>query len=453
MNSSLTNLNNEGKYCILFPVEIVPRELNYKLLLAIKLASLGYKCYLGEKAEIWRLFSLLNNFAYLDKGYDKIVSRQHIYEKVTRNKGLIFHLDDEGGVDFEGSPTLIRRYSDDVFNFSSKIFLWGKNQDEIIKRNCAVYEEKKIVISGHPRFQLLLPPYDEIHAENSDKLRKKYGDYILFNLNTKYSNHIRGELFLRNNYGKRVANLSDRIAYDSTKLTYNVDLIKALSEQTKYIIIIRPHPEENIEYYKELFSAVKNVFAVYDDDVIPWIMACKFMIHNDCTTAIESAIAGKIPLAFNTNISSTLSAPGPLQVSKKFDNINSIIAHINKDLPTHASAKESVLEDSFSVHLDSLNIIVSQIDGHIKKVIGKKATSTLFHPIKYKITSYIRKIIYRAYRFIRSNRLINKLGTNKLIGLDDKALVYKKYQRLVHVDSTKSIKISNPRPKLYVIEK
>ena len=208
MNSSLTNLNNEGKYCILFPVEIVPRELNYKLLLAIKLASLGYKCYLGEKAEIWRLFSLLNNFAYLDKGYDKIVSRQHIYEKVTRNKGLIFHLDDEGGVDFEGSPTLIRRYSDDVFNFSSKIFLWGKNQDEIIKRNCAVYEEKKIVISGHPRFQLLLPPYDEIHAENSDKLRKKYGDYILFNLNTKYSNHIRGELFLRNNYGKRVANLS-----------------------------------------------------------------------------------------------------------------------------------------------------------------------------------------------------------------------------------------------------
>ena len=115
----------------------------------------------------------------------------------------------------------------------------------------------------------------------------------MINLNTKYANHINGENFLHANYGHRISNLAERIAYDKSKLKWNLELIDLL-KSTPYNIIIRPHPEENAEYYRrERYINEKTIFTIYDDNVIPWIMACDYMIHNDCTTAIECALLGK----------------------------------------------------------------------------------------------------------------------------------------------------------------
>jgi hypothetical protein len=52
--------------------------------------------------------------------------------------------------------------------------------------------------------------------------------------------------------------------------------------------VIRPHPSENVNYYKSIFEASKNVHVVHEGSVGPWLLAGKALIHDGCTTAIES---------------------------------------------------------------------------------------------------------------------------------------------------------------------
>ena len=65
---------------ILLPIEVVPRELDYKLVFASEMAKFGHKVFLGEKKQIWRLIEYLEYFIYLDKGYHENIS-DALYKK------------------------------------------------------------------------------------------------------------------------------------------------------------------------------------------------------------------------------------------------------------------------------------------------------------------------------------------------------------------------------------
>jgi len=124
----------KNSFSILLPLETVSRELDYKLFLSIYLAKKGFKVYLGRKKEIWKLFNLhKDNFAYLDKGFHENISEDNIYKIVKNNGGALFHLDEEGGIDFEDSRTIERRYSKEVFDYCDKIFLWGHSQNSYFR--------------------------------------------------------------------------------------------------------------------------------------------------------------------------------------------------------------------------------------------------------------------------------------------------------------------------------
>jgi hypothetical protein len=75
-----------------------------------------------------------------------------------------------------------------------------------------------------------------------------------------------------------------------------VQLITRLSiELPDLNFIIRPHPAENIAYYTTIFGATKNVQVVHEGNVAPWLLACRALIHDGCTTGIE-AYFGDVPV-------------------------------------------------------------------------------------------------------------------------------------------------------------
>ena len=436
----------KSKFCILLPVEITPRELNYKILIAIKLAEKGYKCYLGNKSEIWRLFDRLKNFAYLDKGYHENFSKQKIYEKVVERNGLLFNLDEEGGVDFSGSPTILRRYSQNVFKYMEKVFLWGEDQRLLLKKNNLFYNDEKVVVSGHPRFQLLSNPYRRIYQKEIKPKVDKYGKFILFNSNSKYSNHLRGEDFLISNYGKRIENINERIEYDKEKLKHNIELIKEINDKLDYNIIIRPHPEENIDFYKKLFKNNQKIFSIYDQDVIPWLLSCKFMIHNDCTTAIEYFISGKEPIAFNHKLEKKLSARDPISISRNFSDISELISFIKKGEKISENFDYKKINRKFSKDLDSFHIIVEEIDKGIKKKYQTSIETKTFINFNNNFLNFFRLI--KTYFFLNK---ADKLIKNKTKGLSDSEYVFNMFNKILKISNTRLVKIKNHGSGLYSI--
>lgn len=63
-------------------------------------------------------------------------------------------------------------------------------------------------------------------------------------------------------------------------------------------IILRPHPAEDPAVWREHLSSNSNVAVVREGNVVPWLRACKCLIHNGCTTAVEGFILGARIISF-----------------------------------------------------------------------------------------------------------------------------------------------------------
>ena len=58
-------------------------------------------------------------------------------------------------------------------------------------------------------------------------------------------------------------------------------------------IVIRPHPADNIETWKDNLKEYSNVFIEYEYSATPWIVASACMIHSSCATGTEGFLMNK----------------------------------------------------------------------------------------------------------------------------------------------------------------
>ncbi|MBX2976362.1 MAG: hypothetical protein KF721_09525 [Ignavibacteriaceae bacterium] len=347
---------------ILIPIETSNRELLYKVYLSHLLAQKGFKCYLGNKSNIAHLILKFDSYIYLDKGYHKGVSDK-IYEIIKSKNGKIINLDEEGGVDYPDNSTLLGRYSEALFSSSELVFLWGNHQLNITEKN--IKDKRKVFVTGHPRFELLKSNYHLFYEDDVEQLKKKYGDFFLVNTNMGFGNNIKGDEFVINNYGNRFSNINKKIEFDKKKIEIFIPLIKKLSSETPKNIIVRPHPEENADYYKKAFDSFKNVHVIYEGSVIPWLIASEIMIHPDCTTAIESLLIGKkaisfLPEKYDTEIVTNL----PLEASYKFNNEDDVVSFIKNESYINEAVDlmdYQFVEEYFSFSRESSELIVDTI--------------------------------------------------------------------------------------------
>ena len=118
---------------ILFPIELISRELDYKLLVAAYLLKEGGEITFCQHDLADRLMRQTKGGIYLGKNV--INPRKHsIYKKYKENDFLIIHLDEEGGV-YPGPIDILfnnLKSRVDINSLSSDDFVctWGVTQEE-----------------------------------------------------------------------------------------------------------------------------------------------------------------------------------------------------------------------------------------------------------------------------------------------------------------------------------
>jgi len=66
-------------------------------------------------------------------------------------------------------------------------------------------------------------------------------------------------------------------------------LIPALEKEfPEYNIVVRPHPTENQEIYRNIAARCSRVRVTNEGNVVPWLMATQAVIHNGCPTGGRS---------------------------------------------------------------------------------------------------------------------------------------------------------------------
>jgi len=297
------------------PVENQVRELDSKLLLACIAARRGFSSLIGSRREIHFHISSFPPAIYLSKSMTAASDR--IFQ-IMRNLGhVIVAWDEEALVHLPPETYFSRRLSPVAMAFVPHMLAWGQDNAELWRQYPHLPHGSEIHVIGNPRNDLLRPEIRHYYDNMAEELQERYGDFILINTNFNHVNAFYPGLNLfqpvkkegeEKRFGRAAKGMSRKYAEGLRDLKQAIferfqQLIPAL-EQTfpDHNIVVRPHPTENQEIYRNIAGRCKRVWVTNEGNVVPWLMATRAVIHNGCTTGVEAYVMGVPAISYRATV-------------------------------------------------------------------------------------------------------------------------------------------------------
>lgn len=291
-----------NKPYLILPIENQVRELDAKLLLAFLAAERGYRSIIGFKSRIDMRLGRFPRSIYFAKS---LTDRNLKVFRILRNLGhVIVAWDEEALVHYPPEIYYARRLGMNAMELLNFIIAWGDANRTLLEGCPDFGGHSKVRILGNPRVDLLRAEMVHFFDDRVESLRRQHGDFILINTNFGSINCFddnfnlfrrkngelvrgRGSMRMPTEYAEGLFHYRTQIFEDFRKI---VPQIAAAFPDNK--IILRPHPAEDHAVWRECLAAAPNAAVVQEGNVIPWLRACKCLIHNGCTTAIEGFVLG-----------------------------------------------------------------------------------------------------------------------------------------------------------------
>lgn len=280
---------------LIIPIEEQSRELDAKLLLASVAAERGFQVIVGSRHEIHLQAARLPAGIYYAKSFRPVSLRMF---DILRGLGFeIVACDEEGLLPCPDEFYFERRVSPETLARISNLFAWGPD-DAALFRRYPEFDGTAIHVTGNPRADLLRPELRAWYKEDVDRLRRRYGDFVLINTNFGAVNHRVSSLVLANQPHSKEpdANRFQSLVteHKAALFSHFKDIVPKLSRAFPDVsIVVRPHPVEDSEPWREAAADCPNVHVVHEGNVIPWLLAAKVLVQNNCTTAVEAYVLGR----------------------------------------------------------------------------------------------------------------------------------------------------------------
>lgn len=286
---------------LIIPVESQVRELDAKLLLSSVAAERGFPVVLGSRAFVHYLMPFLPRGVYLAKSMRSLSERMFA---IIRGLGhQIVAWDEESLVRGPTSVYYGDRLSPEALDSVLALFAWGQDDAEVF-RGFPACTGVPIYVTGNPRIDLLRKDVRAYFQPEVDAIRQRFGDFILVNTSFRFVNAFvpslnllqpgspGGEPRISENAGGMSRDfVIGMAAHQQAIFDAFQELVPLLSERfPDRAIVVRPHPAERDEPWAEAARGRRNVSIVREGHVAPWLIACRVLIHNGCTTAVEGAV-------------------------------------------------------------------------------------------------------------------------------------------------------------------
>lgn len=290
---------------LIIPVESQVREMDAKLLLAGCAVERGYRVVIGSRAYVHFAMADLPRGVYVAKSMrilsDKMfrLIREMGHDIVAWEEEALVHPPPEVFYPLRLSPGTMRHVS--------HIFAWGEENRELLAGYPHLPPGLPMHLTGNPRGDMLRPELRSYFEDDVRALRKEYGDFLLINTNFTDCNPFRPGLGLfapskdpstppplgQAGKGMPRAFAEGLLAHKQSILDDFLEMIPVLERALPGMtLVLRPHPSESHEVYHALASRCSRVRVTHQGNVLPWLLACRALVHNGCTTAVESYAMG-----------------------------------------------------------------------------------------------------------------------------------------------------------------
>jgi len=310
-----------SKPLLLIPVENQVRELDPKLLLACVAARRGFSSVIGSRREMEMRIDSFPRSIYLSKSMTVRsllffwVAAKYGHDIITWDEEALVHLPPETYFSRRLHPTAIR--------YISHLLAWGEENAELWRTYPHLPSGIPIHVTGNPRSDLLRPEMHAYYATEVEAIRREFGDFILVNTNFNHVNAFGPDMNLfkpvkkagrKPKFGRAARGMSRAYAEglrDHKQAVFGdfQRLIPRLEESfPDYTIIVRPHPTESHEAYRQIAARCRRIIVTNEGNVVPWLLSARALIHNGCTTGVE-AFEMQVPaLSYRASVNETYDA-------------------------------------------------------------------------------------------------------------------------------------------------
>jgi surface carbohydrate biosynthesis protein len=303
------------KLQLLIPVENQVREFDAKLLLACVAANRGFSSVIGSRREMEFRIASFPRSLYLSKS---MTIRSALLFKVAHKVGHnIVAWDEEALVHLPPETYFSDRLCPASIRYVSRLLAWGQNNADLWRQYSHLPDGIPIHITGNPRADMLRPEMRPYFAEDVENIQKNYGNFILLNTNFNHVNAFSPDM----NLFKPAKNPGEAPGFGRGARGMSLEFAEGLRDHKQavfesfqqlipdlegtfpdYIIVVRPHPTENQEIYRNLAAQCKRVQVTNNGNVVPWILASKAVIHNCCTTGLEAYVMGIPAISYRATV-------------------------------------------------------------------------------------------------------------------------------------------------------
>ena len=431
-------------------VEHESRELDSKLLLATLAAARGHHVIVSDLEGIEKgmrrgvLAPGIFHTKSLTPSKMKIAMHQAMIDKGS----IVTSIDEEGGLIEHGYERSARvRYSEQTIEQSSAIFGWGSEDVEALKKFYPNHSQK-IHKTGSPRADLWKSHFSDYWGTPSGVPEKPY---LLVVSNMSYANYEmpfhkivesnrKGGHFQRD--PKLFIQNFEVAAEDYRKTAAFIDAIHYLTkDHNGYDIVFRPHPNENIESWKVYLDGIPNVHVIREGSITPWVNNAFAVMHNSCTTALETTISGK-PLVSYIPFHQSHGYELPNSLGSIVETKEELLNQVNSIFNATHSSNQKKLDESLpnqvskKIYLDNNELAAEKMIKIWESL--DRAKNTNFKNSNWIMFKYLLKvmkfngIVGRLLKKLFTGRLSSKKGNFKFPSLD-KSDICERVNRLKYV--------------------
>jgi surface carbohydrate biosynthesis protein len=282
------------------PVETKARELLGKVLLASKAAERGWQVLLGPRFRVDEAVRGGAPGVYITASLPN--TKANRLQKYRDLNHKVANLCEESVVYPDGYDYCQRKLGSRALSAVDLVFALGSRNERDIREQ-RPESAGKLVITGNPRFDTLLPDLRDIYRPDAERIHERFGQFLLVNTNFGRINPFKKGADTVGQMASRGVIDNEHLAKLRAISKYKIRQMTLLREMLVWIaaegiferVVVRPHPTENHDDWRE-WAAPFGIEVRFEGSANNWMLAADCILHTGCTTGIEGLLLDR-PIA------------------------------------------------------------------------------------------------------------------------------------------------------------
>ncbi len=425
----------DEKPVIYLVIEVKARELEGRGALAFEAATRGYRVVLGSKNHIYQFVKSgkLPPGLFFEKSLTQ--GKESKLREILHAGCSLASQDEESGLLGKSYDDFISfRSSSDNVDMADAVFCWGNHDHNAWVRHYPDASHK-VYVTGSPRVDYWRPEYTPYFQKELDSIRERFSPFVLLASNFGAANgYMPTEELIRQrkNKGgitteKDAEALRSEIRDQRKMFEHFAKALRCMAKSHQVLqFVVRPHPAERLEPWKEAVNDLENVHVLFEGGISSWVRAASVIWHNGCTTGIEAYVS-EVPAIAYVPFESLTSRFIPNQLSiecKEPEDVSAVLSRIGSGEPVneHRNKKNDVLIHRRLANVKGKTAVERIVDVlEVMQIPRSRAVSIGIGGIKFGARRHLRNMMDiirgRPHKVMRSKRKFPGLTLRELAEL------------------------------------